>query len=189
MEAETTIIKMNDDLKRKLDNLFGMKMQPSLHLSKRFDEIISKIDYDAERIMLDLENKSKASATECQETEKVNDARFEFVRILRVLERNLRTQLLTNQPKKLDHAFLTIEQRAKELRELTVGQEVGIYDLEDAYLQLILDITEMENAEESKLFAKQTICYMSSTQQTELGSLYHLTDVFLTDEQLLGCLK
>lgn len=42
---------MDQDLTQKLDHLYAMKMQPALHIFKKFDYNTSKIDYDSEPIM------------------------------------------------------------------------------------------------------------------------------------------
>ena len=187
MEAELKA-KMDDDLKRKLDNLFRIKMQPSLALSERFDDIISQVDYDAEKILYDLQTEQPPSASGLQESEKVNGSRVELVRILKVLERSIRSQLLPNQSKELDRAVEAIEKRTHVFLKTTVSPEADINDLDDSYEQLIVEITEMANAEESKLFGNQSIFYLRSANKREFGSLYHLTDVFLTKDQI-GCLE
>ena len=174
--------RMDKDLKDRLDCLYAMKMQPALHLSKKFDEIISRIDYDAEDKMerpflFPFGNETVPSAAE------INDARCEFVRILRALETKLHSQLLANEPKKVDQAFEDLEDRVEEFRSTESSNEEDMSDFEDSYVQLTLDMIEMTNAEECKIFDNQTVFYANS-RLYELGSLFHLTGVSLTKEQI-----
>ena len=176
--------RMDKELKDRLDCLYAMKMQPALHLSKKFDEIISEIDYDAEQIMIwsqrfmfPVENETFPSAAE------INDVRCEFVRILRALEKKLHSQLLANEPKKGDQAFAVLEDRVETFRNTELSNEEDIGDLEDSYGQLTLDMIEFTNAEECKIFDNQTVFY-ANARIKELGSLFHLTGVSLTEEQI-----
>ena len=174
--------KMDDDLRRKLDRLCSMKLQPALHLSQRFDSIISSIDFDAESILDALGNDAKKPGKQRQTLSKTNeDSRFEFIRILKLLETSLHARLLPNEVGK---DFTELEDRVKEFGKMSVGRDGGINQLEDAYIQLVLEITEMMKAEEIKIFGNQTIFYLSSDQRNRLGDLYHFTGVFLTDEQI-----
>ena len=185
MEADLKA-RMDDDLRRKLDRLYSMKMQPALHLSQTIDSLINSIDLDAERQLLIIENK-QTSVRERQAT--VNGARCEFVRILKALEKNLHTRLLTNQKKELGKDFVALEERVNEFRNTSISQEDDMYEFEDSFVQLVLDMDEMTNKVESSIFDNQTIVYLSSTDdQSELGSLFHLTGVSLTTEQI-ECLK
>ena len=176
--------KMDDVLKQKLDHVFSIKMQPALYLSKRFDSIVSSIDLDAEQIMRKLGQHS-------EEASKVNNARCEFIRILKATEKNLQTRVLANEPltRQPGEAFEALEKRVKEFRETSISQgDDGINDLEDTYGQLVVEIAEMDNAEDADIFGNQTMFYWSSDGQRELGSLFHLSTVTLTLGQL-DCMR
>ena len=175
--------KMNEDLERELDHLYSMKLQPELHLAKKFDSIISTIDFDAERIILDLGEASIGSRV-FKMAEKVNQARCEYVRILRDLEKHLAPRSAT---KTLGEAFQSLDRRVNEFREKEASQFDDIFALEDWFVQLVLEINEMTKAEESTLMTNETIFYNSSTDKSKLGNLFHfkgLTEGTLTEEQI-----
>ena len=178
--------RMDQDLTQKLDSLFAMKMQPALHLSKKFDDIVNRIDYDAERILLNQSADSGSSNTSetLASTSKVNEVRCEFVRILKLLEQNLQTQLLANETKELGEDFEVLQKLVEEFQNTAFSPEDDINDFEDSYVHLVIKITGLTNAEECNIFGNQTIVYLSYNHPSELGSLIHLTDVFLTNEQI-----
>ena len=181
-------VKMDQDLRKRLDRLFLMKTQPRLHLSNQFDEIISKVDYDAERLMLELESDPTPYMEGEQSAEEVNRARCEFVRIFEVLRNNLYTRLLATQTVPLDETFKAVDKRVNEFLQMNLSQGRDINDLEDGYVQLVLEIREMSNEEESKIFNNQSIFYLSSDVKRRFGGLFHLTGVCLNTEQI-GCLE
>ena len=180
--------KMDQDLRKKLDRLFLMKTQPSLHLSNQFDEIISKVDYDAERLMVELESDPTPYMEGEQSAEEVNGARCEFVRIFEVLRKNLHTRLWATQTVPLDETFKAVDKRVNEFLQMNLSQGHDINDLEDCYVQLVLEMREMSNEEESKIFNNQSIFYLSSDTERRFGGLFHLTGVCLNIEQI-GCLE
>ena len=200
MDAELKA-KMDDDLQRRLDRLYSMKMQPSLYLSQRFDSIINAIDFDAERIILDLqegknsketkkdgttttdEDSSDEDETPSTSLEKVNKARCEFIRILRLLEKEL-TKSLPKEIKEPGRHFLCLEEQVKEFRNMQVSQESDINDAEEAYAELVTLIIKDTNQKEKALFQYQTIFFWSSWNQQKLGSLLHFKDLTLTNEQI-----
>lgn len=166
---------MAQDLRRRLDSLFVMNMQPALHLSKKFDHIVNRIDYEAELMLMDS---PKRFGIKSPSNKEINEARCEFIRILRLLENKLNARLLANETKEPGEDFDVLEKRVKEFQD---SEEGDINDLEDSYVKLVLDITQMANAVESNIFGCQTILYVSCG--SILGSLFHLTDVYLTNEQ------
>ena len=178
--------RMDQDLSQKLNSLFVMRMQPALHLSKWFDDVINKIDYDAELIMMGdgAVTYSPDSTESPAATSKVNEARCEFIRILKLLEQNMQTQLLANETKEPGKVFAILQERVKEIRSTPFSSKDDINDLEDSYVGLVLEIREMARAEESKIFGNQTIFYLNSRRPSELGSVFHLTGVFLTSEEI-----
>lgn len=89
---------------------------------------------------------------------------------------------MANETNKIDTAFEALEKRVKEFQETPFSHEDDINDFEDSYIQLVLEITEMADSEESKIFDNQTIFYLSSADKSELGMLFHLTNVTLTNE-------
>ena len=172
---------MDDDLRRKMDHLHLIKKLPALFLAQRFDSIINSIDYDAERIMSEIGNDSKQESV----TQEVNEARCEFVRILKLLEKDLQARLLTNGgTRELGEDFASLSDRVEAFRKISAGQEGDINDLEDSYADLILEIREMVNAEERNIFGNQSVFYVSSADQSKLGSLFHFEDVNFTNEQI-----
>ena len=173
---------MDDDLRRKMDHLYLIKKLPALFLAQRFDSIINSIDLDAERIMSEFDGKDPNQESKTQE---VNEARCEFVRILKLLEKDLQTRLSTNGTKELGEDFASLSDRVEAFRKISeAGHEGDINDLEDSYADLILEIKEMVNAEERSIFDNQNIFYVSSRDPSKLGSLFHLEDVNLTNEQI-----
>ena len=183
MEADLKA-KMDADLKQRIDGLYSIKMQPSLQISSRLDFIISSIDFDAERIMFDLGEDSKKAP------KAVNEARCEFVRIVKAVEQKLLSRIQANEPKKADKAFEALESRVNEFSSTTLdqGEDDEMNHLEDLYGQLVLDIMEMTNAEQRKVFGDQAIFYMNSVNPSELGTLVHFNRVSLTNEQF-DCLR
>ena len=135
---------------------------------------------DAERIMAEIGNDSNQES----ETQEVNEARCEFVRILKLLEKDLQARLLTNGTRELGEDFASLSDRVEAFRKISAGHEGDINDLEDSYADLILEIREMVNAEERSIFGNQSIFYVSSRDQSKLGSLFHFKDVNLTNEQI-----
>ena len=115
MEADLKA-KMDADLKQRIDGLYSIKMQPSLQISSRLDFIISSIDFDAERIMFDLGEDSKKAP------KAVNEARCEFVRIVKAVEQKLLSRIQANEPKKADKAFEALESRVNEFSSTTLDQ-------------------------------------------------------------------
>ena len=174
------ILKMDDDLKQKMDHLHFIKKIPALFLAQRFDSIINSIDFDAERIMSEFGQDSNQE----HETQMVNEDRCKFVRILKLLEKDLQARLSTNGTKELGEDFAFLSGRAEAFRKISAGHEGDINDLEDSYADLILEIREMVNDEERSIFDNQSFFYVSSRDQSKLGSLFHLKDVSLTNEQI-----
>ena len=123
-----------------------------------------------------------------KKTEEVNEARCEFLRTLKMLEKSLHAQLLANESKELDQAYVDLERRVVGFRNTVVSQEDDLNEAEDTYVQLALEIREMTNREESKLIDGQTIFYVSSGHKNQLGNLVHLTGVYLTQEEI-DCLR
>ena len=106
--------KMNGYLEQRLDHLHSMiTLPPELFLSQKFDSIISSIDMDAELIMAGLAKDSNEEEKDTDQTAtKINEARCEIVRILKLVETNLQTQLLThNKSQELGEAFEALEKR------------------------------------------------------------------------------
>ena len=173
---------MDDDLKQKMDHLYLIKKLPALFLAQRFDSIINSIDLDTERIMAESGGKDSNQESESRE---VNEARCEFVRILKLLEKDLQARLSTNGTRELGEDFACLSDRVEAFRKISeAGHEGDINDLEDSYADLILEIREMVNAEERSIFGNQNIFYSSSRDQSKLGSMFHLEDVNLTNEQI-----
>ena len=172
---------MDQDLKRKMDHLHLIKKLPALFLAQSFDSIINSIDFDAERIMAEYGGKDSNQESE---TQMVNEARCEFVRILKLLEKDLHARLSANGTRDLGEDFASLNDRVEAFRKKSAGHEGDINDLEDSYSDLILQIREMANAEEKSIFANQNIFYVSSKDPSKLGSLFQLEDVNLTNEQI-----
>ena len=169
---------MDKDLKLKMDLLHSMKTLP-FHLSQRFEDIIRSIDLEAEKIILRLGTSSR------EEIKKLDEARCEFVRILKAVESQLLTRLLSTEPSELGDDFVTLENRVDQFREMSLSQETDINHIEDCYGQLSSEIREMIKAEESKIFDNQTIFYLSEfAEPLSLGSLFHLSGVTLSNEQI-----
>ena len=175
--------RMDGNLKQKLDSLYAMKMQPAFHVTQRMDEIINAIDYDAELLMAELETKTEPAEDDPTSLQ-VNEARCELVRILKAVEQKLHAQLLADELTRVDRAFDALVERFKEFQSTTFSPGDDINDLEDSYVQLLLEITEMSNTHESRIFGGQAIFYVSSIDKNKLGSLFHLSDVFLAKEQI-----
>ena len=174
--------RMVRDLKNKFESLCLMKMQPQLHLSERMNEITNRIDYDAELLIAELE--ANTEPTENAPTSlQINEARCELVRILKIVAENLHLRLLENASNELESAFVSLQERVDEFESTPFTPEDEINDLEDSYVKLVLDITEMANSVENRIFGGQSIFYLSSTEENKLGRLFHLTDIFLTADQ------
>ena len=174
MALEEDKLKMDQDLERRLDHLYGMLMQPSFHLAKTFDEIRSYVDYDAERIQINEDDSAVYS--------NIQDARLEFIRILNAIEERLRSRL-SNKPPGTNEAYESLEKRVNEFMETPCVPE-RLNDLEDEYVQLALELIEQTNAQEKEIFDNQTVLYRSSGDQSKLGNLVHVGDVCLTREEI-----
>ena len=84
----------------------------------------------------------------------------------------------------MDQAVAVLGDRVQEFKRRTESSnEDDISDLEDSYVQLTLDMIELTNAEEGKIFGNQTFFYANSCYKA-LGNLFHLTGVSLTNEQI-----
>ena len=89
----------DDDLRKRLDHLYSMQVQPSLYLARRFDELRNEVDLNAEKAMAFI--KPSTSEDDGDEDYKpmsryqINDARLEFIRILGAVEQKIRNQLST----------------------------------------------------------------------------------------------
>ena len=184
-------MEIDKDLKLKMDLLHSMKTLPLHHLSQRFEDTIRSIDHDAEKLIL-KQRKYLAFLKDTDDSEassevikKVDEARCEFVRILKAVESQLLTRLLSTEPSELGDDFVTLENRVDQFREMSLSQETDINQIEDCYGQLSLEIREMVNAEESKIFDNQTIFYLSEfAAPLSLGRLFHLRCVTLSNEQI-----
>ena len=115
---------MNQDLRRRLDFLHGIPMQPSLHFARTFDELRSSVDYDAERILIQDDS---AEAT------RTADARLEFICILNAIEERLRARL-SIKPPGINKAYEALERRVNDFMEKPCTTE-SLNDLEDEYAQ------------------------------------------------------
>ena len=176
-------LRMNQDLQNKLDRLCLMKLQPALYLSHKFDDIISKIDYDAELLMNELGSREKPVKNE-PTTLQVNEARCELIRILKIVAENLRAQLLENESKEIDQDFVALQEKIELFQGTPFSSGDDINDLEDSYVQLLLEVTKMSDFQESRIFGGQTIFYLSSNGENKFGCLFHLADVYFTKEQI-----
>ena len=178
-------MEIDKDLKLKMDLLHSMKMLPLHHLSQRFEDTIKSIDHDAEKLILKKRKYSEDSkkifggilrlgTSSREEIKKLDEARCEFVRILKAVESQLLTRLLSTEPSELGDDFVTLENRVDQFREMSLSQETDINQIEDFYDQLSSEISKMTSAEESKIFDNQSIFYLNSVVDTSrsLGSLF-----------------
>ena len=179
---------MEEDLGRMMDRLCLMKLQPALYLSQKFDSIINAIDLDAERILMELVENSTMIGSEPEAASKMNEARCEFVRILKLLEQSLQTRLAIGGKRELVGRFRDLQERVQKFQSTPFSSGDDINELEDSYTQLVLELTEMTNTEQSNIMGNQTVFYLSSNEPRILGSLFHLTGVYLTTEEI-DCLK
>ena len=169
--------RLDDDLRKKLDHLQSIQVQTSLYLARRFDEIRSQIDFDAEKAFQGIKHDGKDSESK----HKIKDARLEFIRILNAEESKLRSKL-SGQALSPSEAYLNLEKKVVEFLKRS-GEEEDINDLEDSYVELVMQILDLIHLEERKLFDNQTFFYMSSIQENQVGALFHLIDECLTDAE------
>ena len=177
--------RMDKDLKNKMDRLFLMKLQPALYLSQRIDEIVSTIDYSAEQRLDNERSWEKTSYSTY-----FNQARCEMIRIVKAVEKNLHNQLLADEPtrRRADPTFMALQARVDEFQSTPFSSEDNGNDLDDSYVQLALEIIEMSDTQERWIFGGQTIFYLISPyffgSGNQIGRLFHLTNDFLTTEQI-----
>ena len=170
--------RLNDDLRKKLEHLQSIQVQPSLYLARRFDEIRSQIDFDAEKAFQGIKHDGKESESK----DKIKDARLEFIRILNAEESKLRRKL-SGQALSPSEAYLNLEKKVVEFLKRS-GEEEDINDLEDSYVELVMQILDLIHLKERKLFDSKTFFYMSSYRENQLGALIHFTDECLSDSEL-----
>ena len=170
-----------------LDRLLEARMTPALCISQKLGDVVNRIDSDAERLL-------EKDAGNVESTEQVNAARCEFIRIVRVFEKRLLKRLETNETKKLEdssetlyhESFEALKERVEKFQSTSVDKENDINDLEDLYGQLVLELEEMTNNEESSVFDNQSMFYVSSTNtvRESFGNLLHIKGVTLSEGQI-----
>ena len=78
---------LNRDIEEKLDQFRLMLNKPAYFLTETVFSIITEIDYDTERILMDISSDKETKRDE------LNNTREELIRILKAMERTLLDEL------------------------------------------------------------------------------------------------
>ena len=174
------VLKLHEDLRKRLDRLCWMHNEPALHMSEYFAELRRQVDFDAEQLISEIQS-VKYDSWEVPKDSDVNETRLEFIRILNELEKRT-----GHQPKPetvSSKAYLSLEQRVDAFKDSSSSLD----DLEETYVQLAQEIIDETNQLEKRILGEQTIIYWLHEDEIELGSLVYLSDVFL-NRQKIECL-
>ena len=179
--SDEEIVKLSDDLRKKLNRLGSMIDRPLMHVIEYFSDLRFRIDLDAETLIKDFDEKEEDE----EEVKHVNETRDEFLRILKVLEESLLKKLSsTDLPDECREKFGALKKRTEHF-EKTLIREGDIGEIEEAYVKLALDLINEKNEVERRLLGEQSIFYYSSKDHaTQLGLLIYFPDDYLSQEDL-----
>ena len=195
------------DLGEKLERLRWLLEWPELFIAEHFASIINRIDWDAERLISNLctrfdainhrasskklTNNSDQFFTDefklidpSKKIDETNAARKKFVELLHDTEASLYRMLSSTSSSSLDKSFSELEKRYEQFS--ASADFTNLVEMEEAYIQLALDIIKATNELEMCLLSNQTFIYLSRDDAniTTIGNLIHFWWEFLNRDEL-----
>ena len=192
------IVKLKEDLKKRLDLLVSMNERPHTHINDLFSALRNEIDCDAEKLISGDEKDSGSSdeSTTSDRDEKdvksVNETRRTFMKVLDESERKLLDKLAKWDSSVGSAKLAGIGQKIETMFKASSDDSVDgkLNDFENYYEQLVVEIVEETNRLEKCLLDGQSFIYIESEflGSGELGCFIHLQEDYLSKEETT-CLK
>ena len=176
------VLKLQKDLRKKLDCLCWMHNEPTLHVAQHFAELRRQVDLDAERLLSEIQT-MKCDTEKTPKDSDVNEKRLEFIRILEELEK--RTSLQPKPQTTSSDVYASFEQRVEAFKDSSSSLDI----LEDLYVLLAREIIAEYEWLERRIFGEQTVIYLPSENQDRLGSILYFGDIFLRREDIKFVMK
>ena len=175
------VSKLQADLRTKLDRLCWTHNEPALHVAEHFAELRSQVDYDAERVLNEIQP-NRNEKVDSKEMAKVDRVRVEFIRILQELEKRIGERLSNTKPRAHSiEVYVSMQQRVNAFLD---DSSRSLEDLDDLYIQLAREIIAEIDRIEKSYFGEQTIIFLPSKGKNRLGSLVYFGDIFLNPRQV-----
>ena len=181
----------NDDVVKKLENLALMYEQPNVFLDEYFASIRRTIDINLENFFQLVRNKHEENllSGKCDSSEmemynavleNAEQFRLGFMGVLEELEQ-------IEIPVGAHDASQILCDLTKRVNAFIASRDFGSSDdIEEAYVQLALDIIDATNEQERRLLAKR--CAVFLPKEKEIGCLVRIDEDGLTRDEL-SCLK
>ena len=186
---------LQSDLKQKFDHLCLVHDQPTLFVSEYFFNIRNSIDYDAEKLLLDLKRRGVIHMSftfedaDAEDAATINKRRKEFIEYLKPIEEKTLKNLPEKPKSSSQVKFASIKQRINQFESQRPSQNADIDEYENAYAQIAADIIDHTFQIEKSYLGNQTIFYASLlNKQEKLGTLVYLANVYLSMDQI-DCIK
>ena len=169
------------DLEEKWQYLFSIHDRPAFFVSEHFYEIRNGIDYDAERALQKLQE-IQGKKNELNST-KINNLRDKLIRVLADIEKNLLNKLLDYTARSRE-AITCLKIKIDEFTSTAANSSRDINELEDAYTLLALETIDETQKLEADLLGNQTIAYIPSSVEDQIGHLVYLIGHFLNRDEI-----
>ena len=170
------ILELQEDLEKKLNDLFSLHDQPALFVSEYFFDLRNKIDYDAERTLIELQPRGDSKSRNLVVA--INLKRNEFISFLKQLEEKVMSEL-TAITVKAHEVYISLKDRVSKF---TGSGACDLNECEDIYAELAFDLMDERFKLERRLLGNQSIFYVSS--EKSLGTLCHLSEVYLNKHEI-----
>ena len=172
---------MDQNLVKKLEWMRLMTFRPACFIADCFYETRNAIDYDVESLLEHMAITDYDDDDADELAIRANRSRDEFIRILGALEELLLGELVSKSAP--IEVFERLVRKVAEF-QLTAAGGVEICELEEAYVQLALEIEDEAKRRAESLLGGQTVVYVPRNDGREVGWLVYLTEHFLDRHEL-----
>ena len=141
--------KLREDLERKLESLRWANDNPLFFVLEHFFELRNNIDIEAETLINDIRD--------AERIDKINETRFEFLRILKENEDATLKQFKISklsESSSSSESLEALEKRFKFFKD-SLTREDDVDEIEDAYVELALDLMKERDNVEKRLLGEQ----------------------------------
>ena len=155
-----------------------------IYLNEYFSELRSRIDVDAEKILLrDTKTGSQNQAKQAQPDieARVNELRSDFIRILKRMEDDLQEKLPVSLAAISTQVYAALGERVNEFRK-RLDNGGSMKEHAQTYIQLVDEIFDQMSQLEAQLFRNQTIGYVNP--EKKFGQLFYVEHGHLNKAEL-----
>ena len=174
------VLELQGDLVKKLDDLCSLHDQPGLFVSEYFFDLRNKIDYDAERTLIELQPQGDSKSK--NQVIATNFKRNEFISFLKQMEEKVISELPVI-TKKANEVYASLKARVLDF-SASVCDDLN--QCEDAYAELAFELMDERFKLEKRLLGNQSVFYVASDKN--LGTLCHSSEAYLNKHEI-SCIK